>query len=63
MRRPVHLVLGEEGDLVGVHQAGRQALHRTIAALMRQYGVRTIYTRDRDFRRFDGIAVENPFDS
>jgi uncharacterized protein len=33
-----------------------------LAALMRQHGVRTIYTRDRDFRRFDGIAVENPFD-
>jgi predicted nucleic acid-binding protein len=29
---------------------------------MRQHGVRTIYTRDRDFRRFDGIAAENPFD-
>lgn len=33
-----------------------------LAALMRQHGVRTIYTRDRDFRRFDGIAAENPFD-
>jgi hypothetical protein len=33
-----------------------------LAALMRQHGVRTIYTRDRDFRRFDGIAVEDPFE-
>ena len=33
-----------------------------LAALMRQHGVGTIYTRDRDFRRFDGIAVEDPFD-
>lgn len=32
-----------------------------IATLMRQHGVGTIYTRDRDFRRFDGIRVENPF--
>jgi toxin-antitoxin system PIN domain toxin len=32
-----------------------------LAALMRQHGVGTIYTRDRDFRRFDGIAVEDPF--
>ena len=32
-----------------------------IATLMRQYGVRTIYTRDRDFRRFDGIDVQDPF--
>ncbi|HEV7399986.1 MAG TPA: TA system VapC family ribonuclease toxin [Solirubrobacterales bacterium] len=32
-----------------------------IAALMRQHGVGTIYTRDRDFRRFEGIRVEDPF--
>jgi predicted nucleic acid-binding protein len=28
---------------------------------MRQHGVGTIYTRDRDFRRFDGITAEDPF--
>lgn len=33
-----------------------------LAALMRQHGVGTIYTRDRDFRRFDGIRAEDPFD-
>ncbi len=27
-----------------------------LAALMRQHGVATIYTRDRDFLRFDGIS-------
>jgi predicted nucleic acid-binding protein len=32
-----------------------------IAALMRQHGVRLIYTRDRDFRRFDGIDARDPF--
>lgn len=32
-----------------------------IVALMRQHGVRTIVTRDRDFRRFDGIKVRDPF--
>ena len=32
-----------------------------LAALMRQHGVRLIYTRDRDFRRFDGIEVRDPF--
>ena len=32
-----------------------------LAALMRQHGVGTIYTRDRDFRRFDGIVAEDPF--
>lgn len=32
-----------------------------LVALMREHGVRTIYTRDRDFRRFDGIRVADPF--
>jgi len=40
---------------------GRQVPDAHIAALMRQHGVATIYTRDRDFRRFDGIRVEDPF--
>lgn len=31
-----------------------------IVALMRQYGVSTICTRDRDFRKFDGIRVIDP---
>ena len=32
-----------------------------LAALMRQHGVRVIYTRDRGFRRFDGIEPIDPF--
>ncbi len=40
---------------------GRDVTDAHIAALMRQHGVATIYTRDRDFRRFDGIRVEDPF--
>jgi toxin-antitoxin system PIN domain toxin len=32
-----------------------------LAALMRQHGVRLIYTRDRGFRRFDGIDPRDPF--
>jgi len=32
-----------------------------LAALMRQHGVRLIYTRDRDFRRFEGIEARDPF--
>lgn len=31
-----------------------------LVALMRQHGVDTIYTRDRGFRRFDGIRVRDP---
>lgn len=32
-----------------------------LVALMRQHGVRLLYTRDRGFRRFDGIEVVDPF--
>jgi toxin-antitoxin system PIN domain toxin len=32
-----------------------------IVALMRRHGVRTIVTHDRDFRRFDGIVIRDPF--
>ena len=32
-----------------------------LVALMRENGVRTIWTNDRDFRRFDGINVSDPF--
>lgn len=31
-----------------------------LAALMRQHGVETIYTNDRDFQRFEGIRALNP---
>lgn len=31
-----------------------------LVALMRQHGVGTIWTSDRDFRRFDGIRVRDP---
>lgn len=33
-----------------------------VVALMRENGVRTIWTHDRDFRRFPGIAVRDPFE-
>ena len=32
-----------------------------LAALMRWNGVAVIYTRDRDFRRYDGIEARDPF--
>lgn len=32
-----------------------------IVALMRENGVRTIWTHDRDYRRFRGIEVRDPF--
>jgi len=32
-----------------------------LATLMRENGVRVLYTRDRDFRRFDFLDVRDPF--
>lgn len=33
-----------------------------LVALMHEHRVTTIWTNDRDFRKFDGITVRNPFD-
>lgn len=33
-----------------------------LVALMRQHGVGTIWTGDRDFRKFDGVTAKDPFD-
>lgn len=33
-----------------------------LVALMRRHGVATIWSRDRDFRKFDGITVKDPYD-
>lgn len=33
-----------------------------LAALLRQHGVRTLYTNDRDFRRFDFLETRDPFE-
>lgn len=66
--RPHVRAPGEGNGFLGIYEAtapkvtrGRQVPDAHIAALMRQHGVATIYTRDRDFRRFDGIRVEDPF--
>jgi toxin-antitoxin system PIN domain toxin len=40
---------------------GDLVTHAHIVALMRSYGVRTVITHDRDFRRFDGIRMQDPF--
>ncbi|MGA3043289.1 MAG: TA system VapC family ribonuclease toxin [Bryobacteraceae bacterium] len=32
-----------------------------LAAILFQHGVRTLYTRDRDFRKFDFFDVRDPF--
>jgi len=40
--------------------AGGQVHDARIAALCRQHGVRELWSADRDFSRFGGIAVVNP---
>lgn len=58
---------GEEDGFLDLYRAtasagtrGKDVTDAHIAALMRQHGVQVIYTRDRDFRRFDGIRVIDP---
>ena len=45
-----------------VRPTGNDVPDTHLAALMLQHGVRTIWTRDRDFRKFRGITVRDPFD-
>jgi toxin-antitoxin system PIN domain toxin len=45
----------------GNQSRGNDVPDARLAALMRQHGVRLIYTRRRDFRRFDGIDAQDPF--
>jgi toxin-antitoxin system PIN domain toxin len=45
----------------GERARGNDVPNAHLAALMRQHGVRVIYTRDRGFRRFDGIDARDPF--
>ncbi len=45
----------------GERPRGNDVPDAHLAALMRQHGVRIIYTPDRDFRRFEGIDPRDPF--
>jgi predicted nucleic acid-binding protein len=51
------LYVRAEGD----HSRGNDVPDAHLAALPRQHGVGVTYTRDRDFRRFDGIEPRDPF--
>jgi toxin-antitoxin system PIN domain toxin len=46
--------------LVGGRIAGAQVHDARIAALCRQHAVRELWSADRDFNRFAGLAVVNP---
>jgi len=71
LRRPrTRLLVEQDGfwevhrDLMVQHRARGKLVHDVhLAALLRQHGVRTLYTSDRDFRRFDFLDVRDPFES
>jgi uncharacterized protein len=42
---------------------GNLAHDAHVAALLREHGVREFWTNDRDFRRFPGIVIRDPFDA
>jgi uncharacterized protein len=56
---------GHRAHLRNIVAAGRAtgnvAHDAHIAALLREHGVREFWTTDKDFHRFPGIAVRNPF--
>jgi uncharacterized protein len=45
----------------GSDTRGNEVPDAHLVALMRQHGVRIVYSRDRDFRRYQGIDVIDPF--
>lgn len=45
----------------GERARGNDVPDAHLAALMRQHGVGVLYTRDRGFRRFEGIEPRDPF--
>ncbi|MBI1723726.1 MAG: PIN domain-containing protein [Gemmatimonadetes bacterium] len=50
--------------LMGHHRArGKLVPDVHLAALLRQHGVKTLYTHDRDFRRFEFLDVRDPFEA
>ncbi|MGH9415181.1 MAG: TA system VapC family ribonuclease toxin [Terriglobales bacterium] len=66
---PSLLLLGEgpghaasmRQELLGAAATGNLAFDAHIAALVRQHGVTELWTLDRDFHRFPGLRIRNPF--
>ncbi|GMW06490.1 MAG: PIN domain-containing protein [Gammaproteobacteria bacterium] len=71
LRLPHARPLGEEEDFWRTYQTvaregrprGNQVPDTFLAALLRQHGVATLFTRDRDFRRYDFLTVIDPLES
>jgi uncharacterized protein len=47
--------------IAGDDTRGNHVPDAHLVVLMRQQGVAVIYTRDRDFRRYEGIEARDPF--
>jgi uncharacterized protein len=68
LESPTIVLLSESGDhwptlralLVGGRIAGPRVHDARIAALCAEHGVRELWSADRDFNRFGGLAVVNP---
>lgn len=68
MDRPNVRTSSEQDGFLGLYRStadhqtrGNHVPDAHLAALMRQHGVTVIYTRDKDFRRYDGIEPRDPF--
>ena len=61
-------IIGEEDDFAhhylqttsGLHVRGGLVSDAHLAAILRQHGVKTMYSADSDFRKFDFLKVINP---
>ena len=68
LERPTVRVEAEEAGFwdtyrrtAGSDTRGNHVPDAHLVALMRRHGVTAIYTRDRDFRRYEGIEARDPF--
>jgi toxin-antitoxin system PIN domain toxin len=68
---PAHIRTSGEGDefwpafrrvATDVNPRGKLVPDSHLVALMHELGISTIWTRDRDFRKFSGITVKDPSD-
>ena len=70
LRLPNFRVLSEQEGFWEVYRGiaadfpvrGNMVPDAHLAALLRQHGITTLYTNDRDFRKFDFLKLRNPFE-
>ena len=67
IQRREHKTLGQVASellarVIGSETADEELPGAHVVALMHEHGVGTIWSRNRDFRKFDGITAVDPFD-